>query len=216
MRATLPLALALAALPAAAGAAPTVTCHCFRDRAFDPTRPAAADEYILATTRSSLLSASFGVSKGALVRAVMTGTAPEDLWIAYWSAARTGRTAAWLLDARAETGSWRASLAGVDGLPPAFRDALARGGVASELAALAVDEVVGARLAISAETLRSLRTAGASSEEVVVASFLSRRVPTPAPQLLSLHRGGAPWGAILKDAGLEPEGIDAAMRAVVR
>ena len=49
-----PLALALAALlPAPGLAAPAAACHCYRDRAFDPARPAAADPYILATTRSS-------------------------------------------------------------------------------------------------------------------------------------------------------------------
>src|SRR5512145_1781507 len=92
-------ALALGALPAAAPAAPTVTCHCFKNRSFDPADPPAADPYILAATRSSLLSAAFGVAKAGLVRAVMTGTAPEALWIAHWSSARTGREAGWLLDA---------------------------------------------------------------------------------------------------------------------
>src|SRR5512145_1111442 len=105
-------ALAACALPAAASAVPTVTCHCFKDRSFDPSDPPAADPYILAATRSSLLSAAFGVAKAGLVRAVMSGTAPEDLWIAHWSAARTGRAAEWLLDAHAETASWRAALAG--------------------------------------------------------------------------------------------------------
>src|SRR5512145_1248718 len=105
-------ALAACALPAAASAVPTVTCHCFKNRSFDPADPPAADPYILAATRSSLLSAAFGVPKATLVRAVMTGTPPEDLWIAHWSAERTGREAAWLLGAIAETGSWRAALAG--------------------------------------------------------------------------------------------------------
>lgn len=45
----------------------------------------------LANARSSLLSAVFGVSKATLVQAVMSGTAPEDLWIAHWTAARSGR-----------------------------------------------------------------------------------------------------------------------------
>src|SRR5512145_3059565 len=113
MRSPVPLvALALLALPGSALAAPTVNCHCFRNRSFDPADPPAADPYILANARSSLLSAAFGVPKATLVRAVMTGTPPEDLWIAHWSAARTGREAAWLLGAIAETGSWRAALAG--------------------------------------------------------------------------------------------------------
>ena len=89
------LALALAGLlPVAGRAAPATACHCYQDRSFDPARPAAADPYILATTRSSLLSAAFGVDKRSLVSAVMTGTAAEDLWVASWAGARTGRPSA--------------------------------------------------------------------------------------------------------------------------
>jgi hypothetical protein len=217
MRRSLSLSLALAALPAAAAAAPTVTCHCFRERSYDPARPTAADDYILATTRSSLLSASLSVPKGDLVRAVMTGASPDDLWIAHWSAARTGRTAAWLLGSLSETGSWRASLAGTEGLPPTFLEALGRNEPPSGLAALAVDDVLATRLGAGADALRSLRKAGASSAEVALAIFLAKRLATPAPELLARQRSGrAPWGALLHDAGLEPEGIDAAIRAAVR
>ena len=35
---------AAAALPAAGRAAPTVACHCFQDRTWDPASPAAADQ----------------------------------------------------------------------------------------------------------------------------------------------------------------------------
>ena len=71
----LALAAALvAALPGVPRAEPAGACHCYQDRAFDPGRPAAADPYILATTRSSLLSAAFGVEKRSLVAAVMSGT----------------------------------------------------------------------------------------------------------------------------------------------
>src|SRR5512136_1470103 len=94
------LLLGLAAAPAAARAQPTAACHCFKDRTFDPIRPAAADPYILATTRSSILSAAFGVGKPVLVQEVMTGTDPDDLWVAYWAGARTGRDAAALLAER--------------------------------------------------------------------------------------------------------------------
>src|SRR5512139_4163179 len=68
------------AAPSADAAKSTAGCHCFRDRTFELERPAAVDPYILATTRSSLLSAAFGPGKASLVQAVMTGTAPEDLW----------------------------------------------------------------------------------------------------------------------------------------
>lgn len=212
------IAAALAVAPAGSPrAAPTVECHCFRDRSFDAATPAAADPYILASARSSLLSAAFGVPKAALVRAVMTGTAPEDLWIAHWSGARTGRTAAWLLDAVAETGSWRAALAGASGVPAPFAAALARGAAGAELAALAVDDVLAARLGADAASLRALRAAGAGSEQVIVATFLSPRLGTPSAELLARFTGGsATWGTLLRDAGLAPERLEAEIRKSVR
>ncbi len=211
------LALALAAAPARAGAAPTVTCHCFKDRSFDPADPPAADPYILAVTRSSLLSAAFAVSKGGLVRAVMTGTAPEDLWVAHLAASRTGRSASWFLDALGETGSWRAALAGAKGLPPAFAAALARGATGVELAALAVDDVLASRLGADPAGLRALRAAGATSEQVIVATFLAPRLKAPAADLFSRFKDGkATWGTLLRDAGLAPEQIEDAVRKSVR
>jgi len=209
--------LAVVAAPLATRAAPAVTCHCFRNRSFDPTDPPAADPYILAATRSSLLSAAFGVPKAGLVRAVMTGTAPEDLWVAHFAAARTGRSASWFLDAVGETASWRAALAGAKGLPPAFDAALARGATGVELAALAVDDVLASRLGADPAGLRALRAAGASSEQVIVAAFLALRLETPAADLLARFKGGkATWGTLLRDAGLAPEQIDDAIRKSIR
>lgn len=212
------LAALLVLAPASlAVAAPAVTCHCFQNRRFDPADPPAADPYILANARSSLLSAAFGVSKATLVRAVMGGTAPEDLWIAHWAAPRVGREAGALLAMVSEAGAWRAALAGTKGLPAAFEAALGRGAPPSELAALAVDEVVRTRLGADAATLRALRDAGASSEQVIVSVFLARRLAARPPDVLARFRGGrATWGTLLNEAGLAPEGIETAMRAAVR
>ncbi|HET9553331.1 MAG TPA: hypothetical protein VFP50_10215, partial [Anaeromyxobacteraceae bacterium] len=145
-RRLLPLLAAALLAPAAARAEGTGGCHCFQDRTFDPARPAAADPYVLATTRSSLLSAAYGIQKASLVRAVMTGSAPEDLWIAEWVGAKAGRPAAQLLAAREERGSWPAALQGATGLGAPFEAALAAGGDARSLAALAVDDVLVHRL----------------------------------------------------------------------
>ena len=155
--------------------------------------------------------------KKELVTAVMTGTAPEDLWVAHWAATRTGRAAAWLLDAVAETGAWRAALAGAKGLPAPFQAALARGAGPPELAAFAVDDVLAGRLGADPAALGGLRAAGASSEQLIVAVFLAPRLKVPAAELLARYRGGrATWGALLHEAGLAPEQLEAAMRASVR
>ena len=43
--------------PLAAVAMPTINCHCFRDRSFDPQQPQAADGYFLATAQNSFFAA---------------------------------------------------------------------------------------------------------------------------------------------------------------
>jgi hypothetical protein len=213
-----PLVLvAAAAPPIGAAAEPTVSCHCFRDRSFDPARPAAADPYILATTRSSLLSAAFGASKGSLVASVMGGTAAEDLWIAHWAGARTGRPAETLLDAVGQKGSWKAALAGATGLGEAFEGALGRGAGRVELAAQAVDDVLASRLGATPDAIRALRAAGATSEETILASVLARRIEAPVlPLVLHVRAGRATWGGVLRDAGLAPAEIDGYVRSLVR
>jgi hypothetical protein len=210
------LAAALAA-PAAARAAATTTCHCFTNRAFDAADPLAADPYVLAAARSSLLSAATGVDKAELVRAVMGGTLPEDLWIAHWGARAAGATPRFLLAALEETRSWKASLATARGLPRPFQEALARGADSLELAAVAVDDVLVRRVGADAGAVAAVRAAAASSEETIVAVLLSGRLHAPPVALLARVRAGrASWGSLLAEAGLAPEQVDAAVRAAVR
>lgn len=218
-----PLALAalLAAAPAAAAAAaasPAGACHCYRDRTFDAARPQAADPYLLATARSSLLSAAFGAPKRELVEAVMTGSDPDDLWVAAWAGARTGRPAEALLRSRQELGSWQAALAHAAGdLGPAFASRLGAGATAAELAALAADDVLVSRFGVEPALLRTLRAAGATTSEVVLSVLLVPGLGQPAPRILQLvHPGGKSWGQLLDGAGLVPQNVDPLVRARMR
>jgi hypothetical protein len=209
--------LLVAAVPAPSSAAPAAACHCYQDRTFDPARPAAADPYILATTRSSLLSAAFGVDKRSLVSAVMTGTAAEDLWVAQYAGARAGQPAAALLALRQERGSWPAALAGLQGLGGPFAAALARGGDSRALAAVAVDEVLVSRLHAAPAAVKALRDAGATPEERILASALAAHLSSPTlPLLHNVRAGKASWGEVLRDAGLAPKELDGLIRRLVR
>jgi hypothetical protein len=211
-------ALALAALlPGAGRAAPAAACHCYQDRTFDPARPAAADPYILATTRSSLLSAAFGVEKRSLVSAVMTGTAAEDLWVASFAGARTHRPSAALLALRDERGSWAAALQGLPGIDGPFGAALAAGAGAGPLAAVAVDEVLIERMGAAPAMLKALAAAGASPEERILATALAAHLGAPtAPLVAQVRAGKASWGEVLRDAGLVPKDLDGVVRRLVR
>lgn len=211
------LLLALTLPPAIARPESTTGCHCFQDRSFDPARPGAADGYILATTRSSLLSAAFGLPKKDLVLAVMSGTPPEDLWIANWSAGRAKRSASSLLEARKQWGSWKLAFIPVGPLGGPIDAALARGATDAELAALAVDDVLVTRVRADPRTLRAIRAAGASTEETVVATVLSGKIGAPVlPLVARVKAGRASWGSVLADSGVEPAQLDALVRAMVR
>ncbi|MBI5068248.1 MAG: hypothetical protein HZB56_08400 [Deltaproteobacteria bacterium] len=216
----LPLAALGAALLLPAAAAPgesAAACHCYRDRTFDPERPGAADPYILATTRSSLLSAAYRVDKRTLVSTAMTGTAAEDLWVAYYAGSRTGLGAPHLLSLREERKGWPAALAGQKELDGPFAAALARGADGRALASLAVDEVLATRMGVAPAALRTLHDAGASPEERILASALAARLSVPtAPLVAQVRAGKATWGQVLRDCGLTPRELDGLVRGLVR
>jgi len=210
-------ALALAVVvPSVVVADATGPCHCYRDRSFDPARPRAADPYILASTRISLLSAVFGPSKRELVEAVMTGTSPDDLWIAHWAAVRSGRRAASLLDAKDAKKSWKAVLGAVDGLGKSFEEAIARGSTDGDLAAIAVDDVLASRVGVEPGAVAASRKMGATTSEVILAVVLASRIQTtPTTVLAPVKSGNVTWGAVLQGLGLTPKDIDEVVRQTV-
>jgi hypothetical protein len=203
----------VAAAPSAAVAESTSACHCYRDRSFDPERPSAADPYILSSSRSSLLSAAFGPSKRELVQAVMTGTSPDDLWVAHWAAAKTGVEASALLEAKGAKGSWEAALAPGGRLGKAFVAAMSRGASDADLAALVVDDVLTSRIGAERPTLAKLHEAGATTNEEILAVVLATRLKTSPPAVLaSVKDGGTTWGMLLQRLDLTPKDLEGIIR----
>jgi hypothetical protein len=94
-------------LPLSSPAAQAIACHCFTDRSFDPSRPAAADPYFLATTQNSFFAAFFKIDIKSLVMKKQSGASADDLWIAYWIASRSGLAAESLLAEKGNKGSWQ-------------------------------------------------------------------------------------------------------------
>jgi hypothetical protein len=210
-------ALAAALFAPAARAESAVSCHCYRERTFDLANPAGADPYILATTRSSLLSAAYGVPKADLVRTAMSGTSADDLWSAIWSAGRGGRAYTAVLSAKASLGSWKAALAGASGLGAEFSAALEAGRDGAALAAIAVDDVLVGRLGADAAAVKAFRAEGASSEEAVLAAVLARHLEVPTlPLLRHVRAGRTTWGKLLHESGLGPKDLDPIVRRLVR
>ena len=216
---TLVIAFVLLLSPAISAATSAVTCHCFKDREYDPARPAAAEPYVQATARNSLLSAAFGIDKGQVVRKLMTGSEPDDLWIAYWVGAKTGAEPERLLADKGARGSWKSVLAGADpgrlGAP--FARLAVSGAPEASLAAYAVDDVVAARLKADAEMVKRLRVAGAASHDVILAVLLTPRAKRgPAELFADVRQKKRPWGAVLQSLGLTPKDVDPQIRRAIQ
>lgn len=213
---TITLGLALlfivGSAPGGALATPAITCHCFTDRSYDPARPTVADPYFLATTQNSFFAAAFGVDKKSIVVKKQKGASADELWVAYWLAARSGADAEALLKERKNRGSWQkvaGSLAIADkSLGARFVAALKAKASDERLAAAVVDELL-FRFRFHGEAeLSALRTAGAGNKEMILAGLLAARVRQPATQLyLDVKNGGTSWGGLLQRAGIVPAQI---------
>ena len=54
------------------------SCHCFKDRTYNPSKKFAADGYILATSFNSLLAEYFAISKRQIIQHKMQGGIDQD------------------------------------------------------------------------------------------------------------------------------------------
>ncbi len=208
-------------VPASALAIPTITCHCFTDRSYDPARPCAADSYFLATTQNTFFSAVFGVEKKTVVMKKQAGASSDDLWVAYWIASRTGREAENLLQTKQVAKTWNAALAsrriGTNALGSRFQAALKATTLSSRLADAVVDDLMlRYQLAGTAE-LESIRRAGGSNQELIIATLIETRMRQPAGKLIhEVKSGNRSWGDLLQSARINVADLQGEMSGLLR
>jgi len=216
----LALVLAAVALPAAARAAGP-SCHCFRDRDYDPANPVKSDEYLLATAANSLLSAAYGVPKRDIVQARMSGTSGEDLWVGTFAAQRQRAAVGDLMKARAAAGSWRDVFLSRGGdlgaLGPRFAAAVAGGAGDQTLATVAAAETLAARLGTPWQELDALAAGGASLQEMVLAALIGSWSSRPAPGVYAeVKAGGSGWSSLLAAQGRVPKQMETEVPKALR
>jgi hypothetical protein len=207
-------------LPVPAFAIPAITCHCFTDRSYDATNPAAADPYFLATTQNSFFAAAFGIDKKTIVINKQQGVSADDLWVAYWLAAGSGADPDSLLQGRKTRGSWRqmttqsaipAKLMGAK-----FADALKCNASDKRLAEAVVDELLLRFRFYEEPELVALRKVGAGNQEIILAGLIAAKTRQPATKLYHNVRGGSTsWGALLQRAKIDPAEIQSEVVARV-
>ena len=215
-------ALCLLALLLPAGAfAAGPSCHCFRNREYDPANPGASDEYLLATAANSLLAAAYGVPKRDIVQARMSGTSGEDLWISTYAAYVQGMAVEDLTTARAAAASWRDVFrsrgANLESLGTRFVAALAAGAGDEVLARLAAAETLAARLGSPWAELDALAGRGATLQETVLASLIgvwSSRTATAV--YTEVKEGKSGWSRLLAAINKTPKQMEIEVSKALR
>lgn len=207
--------------PLSTMAAPAISCHCFTDRSYNPSHPALADPYFLATTQNSFFAAVFNVDKKTIVMKKQTGTSADDLWVAYWVASRSGQSAEALLQSRTTKESWRAVMA-PSGLPAQslgtrFSHELTAGASSSRLAQEVVDDILIRYRLLGDAELAGMRKNGASNQELIIAVLIAGKVKQPARQIhLDVQKGLKSWGTFLQEAQIAAPEIQREIAALLK
>lgn len=188
-----------------------VSCHCFKQRSYEPARPDSADPYILATARNGLLAAASGIPKGEVVRARMTGATETDLWFSMYLAGRTGTPSKTLRKARDGSASWASALDSLnlptESLGSAFESARREGDDLAMSRALA-DAAFSEGFNVTRDSLNRYRSAGMGNAEIVLSLLLAQRTDKEVQAVYNqVRQGKQTWGSILFSAGIAPESL---------
>lgn len=213
--------LLLFLLPMPALAIPAISCHCFTDRSYDAARPAAADPYLLATTQNSFFAIVFNTDKKNIVIKKQQGTSPDDLWIAYWVASRAGMPPEILLQARLKQEAWKDVLAAQritsKALGARFSGALNARLSSAKLAEAVVDELFLRYQLLPEAELAAVRKAGASNQELIIATLIATRTKQSAQQVyLEVNNGSKAWGALLLWADIDTKSMQREIAAILK
>jgi len=204
------LILALPGLDAAAE--PAVTCHCFRDRTYNPADRFASDDYLLTTVFNSLTAEYFSVPKRQIVMLKMKGgKSNDDLLIGLYISRYTGLEVSDLLEKK-DNGQWRQVLSEIP-LPDAFRvDPLYKNllaGIPAAQAAVEITEkMLATRFGVTPDILTALSKQGNSLREIGLILTLAEHLKTEPEIISSLYRKkGLSWSEIAHNFGLQPADV---------
>ncbi len=192
----------------------TNSCHCFKDRIFDPQRKSAADQYLLTTSFNSFIGANFNISKKQIVMMKMKGAVhPDDLLIGFFIARAAQVELDSLLAILDNGGTWQQILAsesiqkdtGKKESLATVQNALKTEGLAVEVV---TDELLKEFFEISATDITALRKEGANGREITLVYLLERygKRNITAYDILTMHtRENKSWGEISNFFGLTPK-----------
>lgn len=198
----------LLVFPLSAMAIPAINCHCFTDRAYDPSRPGAADTYFLATTQNTFFATVFDTDKKMIVKKKQRGTAMDDLWIAYRVAEKSDSPAESLLKTRGTKNNWSEVFEQLDipreTLGASFSSAVNSQAPDERLAQLVVDDLFTRSRLLSEVELADIRKEGVSNQELILATLIAAKTKQPAEQIyLEVNGGPKTWGEKIDEAKID-------------
>lgn len=208
-------------LPVQALATPTITCHCFTDRSYDPKHPTLADPYFLASAQNSFFAAAFGVDKKSIVMKKQQGAASDDLWISYWLSSQTGVSQEQLVRQRKNQASWyqvaklvNISLKTPD---PVIAGILQKNATDARLAEAVVDSLLLRHRLLQESVLSKMRKGGAGSKEMIIAALIAAKTGADPEQIFrDVREGASSWGEKLQQAKINSQNLQQEITALLR
>ena len=195
--------------PITAVAESAVSCHCFRDRTYNPAARFAADDYILATTFNSLIARNFAIPKQEVVMLKMRGGVEQaDLLVALQIATTTGADLQDLLAGRKDNQPWQTIIATpasaqTDKKEPVL-DSLRAGNSTEQTSQLVADTMLVNLFEIPLIRISELRDAGLDEKEITLLLILAKTTRQPLQKIADLHtKEGRSWSEIAHNFGIE-------------
>jgi hypothetical protein len=192
----------------------TSSCHCFKDRVFDPQKKFSADKYLLTTSFNSFIAANFHISKSQIVMMKMRGAIdPDDLLIGLFVAREGDVDLNSLLAILENGGTWKQILAS-DTLKNKKNNAKIFNSISAaldtqgEAVELVTDQLLKEFFGISDYDIAGLRKEGATGREITLVYLLEKygkRQKTAADILIMYTREHKSWGEIAKYFGFSPK-----------
>jgi len=203
-----------------AAAESTITCHCFQDRQFTPDHPQAFDPYLLATVQNRLMSHVFQVPRADIVKAKMGGLGNSRLWVAYYVAARSGRSLDEILEAHGRSTAWfdvvQQRTIDPEQFNSRFLADLVQKASEERLAWDIVSALLVDHFAYPTERLATLPVSDMAVQENILAATLGSISGQPLDAILARRDQYPSWGALLAAARLTIADLEAEMQRRLR